>query len=382
GLEFPVLVGGAAINRNFGRRILYPNGTASDEIYEPGVFYCKDAFEGLHVVDQLVDGESREALVETMRAEAKKLREQGEEPEELPTDDDTVRSAARVDVPVPEPPFWGVREIDVDLDDVFQHLDLHVLFKLHWGGKGVKGQAWDELLRDEFHPRLKRMWAEQDWLRPRALLGYFPCASEGNELIVFDPEDADRELTRLVFPRQPKHDRICLADFYRPLDSGERDVVALQVVTAGSEVTELMARLESEGEFAEQLFVHGLGVQVAEGMAEWLHAGVRSALGIDPAQGRRWSWGYPACPDQSEHVKVFDLLDAGQIGVSLSDGYAVDPEQSTVAIVSHHPQAVYFGMKSGRLPDETSPDQIIADPRSRTGHRVRDGAVVLEGTPK
>jgi 5-methyltetrahydrofolate--homocysteine methyltransferase len=375
GLEFPVLVGGAAINRNFGRRILYPNGTASDEVYEPGVFYCKDAFEGLHVVDQLVEGDAREELVAKVRAEAKKLRDEGEEPEELPTDDDTVRSAALTDVPVPEPPFWGVREIDVDLDEVFPHLDLHVLFKLHWGGKGVKGEAWEELLRDDFHPRLKRMWAEQDWLRPRALLGYFPCASEGNELIVFDPDDRDRELTRLVFPRQPKHDRICLADFYRPLESGERDVVALQVVTAGSEVTELMAKLEADGEFAEQLFVHGLGVQVAEGMAEWLHSEVRRELGIDPAQGRRWSWGYPACPDQSEHVKVFDLLDAEQIGVSLSDGYAVDPEQSTVAIVSHHPQAVYFGMKSGRLPDKPAPDQIIADPRRREGHRVRDGGV-------
>jgi 5-methyltetrahydrofolate--homocysteine methyltransferase len=375
GLEFPVLVGGAAINRNFGRRILYPNGTASDEIYEPGVFYCKDAFEGLNVVDQLVDGDARAQLVEKVRAEAKKLREQGEEPEELPTDDDSVRSAARTDVPVPEPPFWGVREIPVDLDEVFPHLDLHVLFKLHWGGKGVKGEAWDKLLAEDFHPRLKRMWAEQDWLRPRALLGYFPCASDGNELVVFDPEDRERELTRLVFPRQPKHDRICLADFYRPLDSGERDVVALQVVTAGAEVTELMARLEADAEFAEQLFVHGLGVQVAEGMAEWLHSEVRRELGIEAAQGRRWSWGYPACPDQSEHVKVFDLLDAGQIDVSLSDGYAVEPEQSTVAIISHHPQAVYFGMKSGRLPKETSPDQIIADPRRRTGHRVRDGAV-------
>jgi 5-methyltetrahydrofolate--homocysteine methyltransferase len=375
GLEFPVLVGGAAINRNFGRRILYPNGTESDEIYEPGVFYCKDAFEGLNVVDQLVDGDARERLVEKIRDEAKTLREQGEEPEELPTDDDTVRSAARTDVPVPEPPFWGVREIPVDLDEVFPHLDLHVLFKLHWGGKGVKGEAWEKLLREEFHPRLKRMWAEQDWLRPRALLGYFPCASDGNELVVFDPNDRERELTRLVFPRQPKHDRICIADFYRPLDSGERDVVALQVVTAGSEVTDLMAKLENDGEFAEQLFVHGLGVQVAEGMAEWLHSEVRRELGIEPAQGRRWSWGYPACPDQSEHVKVFDLLDAPQIGVSLSHGYAVDPEQSTVAIVAHHPQAVYFGMKSGRLPKELSPDQIIADPRRRTGHRVRDGIV-------
>src|SRR4051812_9487774 len=378
GLEFPVLIGGAAINRNFGRRILYPNGTQSDEIYEPGVFYCKDAFEGLHVVDQLVDGDARSRLVEKIRDEARKLREEGEEPEELPTDDDTVRSAARTDVPVPEPPFWGAREIDVDLDEMFPHLDLHVLFKLHWGGKGVKGEAWDKLLEEEFKPTLRRLWDEKDaWIKPRALLGYFPCASDGNELVVFDPDsDGDeRELTRLVFPRQPKHDRICLADFYRPLDSGERDVVALQVVTAGSEVTERMAALEADGEFAEQLFVHGLGVQVAEGMAEWLHSEVRRELGIDAAQGRRWSWGYPACPEQSEHVKVFDLLDASQIGVSLSDGYAVDPEQSTVAIVAHHPQAVYFGMKSGRLPEEASPDQIIADPRRRTGHRVRDGAV-------
>src|SRR5690242_15955014 len=372
GLEYPVLVGGAAINRNFGRRILYPNGTQSDEIYEPGVFYCKDAFEGLNVVDQLVDGDARERLVEKIRVEAKKLREEGEEPEELPTDDDTVRSGARVDVPVPEPPIWGVREIPVDLDEVFAHLDLHVLFKLHWG---VKGVAWEKLLREDFHPRLARMWAEQDWIHPRALLGYFPCNADGNELIVFDPEDRDRELTRLVFPRQPKHDRLCIADFYRPLDSGERDVVALQVVTAGSEVTDLMAKLENDGEFAEQLFVHGLGVQVAEGMAEWLHSEVRRELGIEPAQGRRWSWGYPACPDQSEHVKVFDLLDAQQIGVSLSHGYAVDPEQSTVAIIAHHPQAVYFGMKSGRLPKDSSPDQIIADPRRRTGHRVRDGEV-------
>jgi 5-methyltetrahydrofolate--homocysteine methyltransferase len=373
-----VLVGGAAINRNFGRRILYPNGTESDEIYEPGVFYCKDAFEGLHVVDQLVDGEARAKLVEKIRDEAKTLREKGEEPEELPTDDDTVRSAALVDVPVPAPPFWGVREIPVNLDDVFPHLDLHVLFKLHWGGRGVKGEAWEKLLAEDFHPRLKRMWAEQDWLQPRAVLGYFPCASEGNELILFDPDDSDKELNRLVFPRQPKHDRICLADFYRPLSSGERDVVALQAVTAGSEVTELMARLEADGEFAEQLFVHGLGVQVAEGMAEWLHSEVRRELRIGPAQGRRYSWGYPACPDQSEHVKVFDLLRAENIGLSLSDGYAVDPEQSTVAIVAHHPQAVYFGMKSGRLPKDTSPDQIIADPRGRAGHRVKDGEVWFE----
>src|SRR5438270_457227 len=136
-LEFPVLVGGAAINRNFGRRILYPGGQESDEIYSPGVFYCKDAFEGLAVMDQLVDGDARDAIVTKIHEEAKRLREKGPEPEEAPTDDASVRSAASTDNPVPEPPFWGVREVPVDLDEVFPHLDLHVLFKLHWGGLGA-----------------------------------------------------------------------------------------------------------------------------------------------------------------------------------------------------------------------------------------------------
>ena len=163
-----------------------------------------------------------------------------------------------------------------------------------------------------------------------------------------------------MFPRQPRHDRICLADFYRPLASGETDVCAIQAVTAGAEVTKRIERLEAEGEFAEQLFLHGLGVQAAEGMAEWLHARVRRELGIEPDQGRRYSWGYPACPEQSEHEKVFRLLGAESIGLSLSGGYAVEPEQSTLAIVAHHPQAVYFGMKSGRLPQKRSPDELIA----------------------
>ena len=204
------------------------------------------------------------------------------------------------------------------------------------------------------------MWHEQTYLHPRALLGYFPCNSEGNELIVWDPEaPRERELHRLVFPRQPRHDRICLADFYGPLDSGEIDVVGLQAVTAGEEVTELMASLEAEGEFAEQLFVHGLGVQTAEGMAEWVHARVRSELGIGAAQGRRYSWGYPSCPEQSELTKVFALLDAPSIGLRLSGGYAVEPEQSTLAIVTHHPQAGYYGMRNGRLLPNGSPDDVV-----------------------
>jgi 5-methyltetrahydrofolate--homocysteine methyltransferase len=377
GLEFPVLLGGAAINRDFGLRVLYPNGRDSDEIYEPGVFYCKDAFEGLAKMDQLVDGQAREALIAKTREAAQRLRDKGPEPELGDTTDASVRSAAAIDSPIPAPPWWGVREVEPDLEAVYHHLDTHVLFKLHWGGRGVKGEAWRKLVDEDFRPRLERMWREASYLHPRTKLGYFPCYSEGNEVVVLDPEDRETVLERLVFPRQPKHDRICLADFYRPQDSGELDVVALQAVTAGDEVTELMAKLEADGEFAEQLFVHGLGVQTAEGLAEWLHSRVRSDLGIDRDQGRRYSWGYPACPEQSEHEKVFRLLDAESIGLRLSDGYAVEPEQSTIAIVAHHPQAVYFGMKSGFLPktDRQARDDVIAG----TG---RDPASLDAGLPE
>ncbi len=393
GLGYPVLIGGAAINRAFGYRALYPHGKESEEVYEPGVFYCKDAFEGLAVMDQLIDEQARQALVGKLRAGAEEYRKSGAEPQQLDTSDDSVRSAARPDAPVPRPPFWGVREIPVDLREVYAHLDTHVLFKLHWGGKGVKGEAWRELVAGDFRPRLQRMWREQDYLRPRALLGFFPCYALGNEIVVLDPAvlglSADEgapdrtafasdpaaaaeaaraagqaaELTRFVCPRQPKGERICLADFFRPAVDGrppdELDVIALQAVTVGSQVTELLGTLERDGAFAEQLFVHGLSVQAAEGLAEWLHAKVREMLGIDPAQGRRYSWGYPAVPEQSEHLKVDRLLGLEQIGLSISDGYAPEPEQSTLALIAHHPQAIYFGTRQGRLPAETSPDDLI-----------------------
>jgi 5-methyltetrahydrofolate--homocysteine methyltransferase len=406
GLPYPVLIGGAAINRAFGYRALYPGGRESEEVYEPGVFYCKDAFEGLAVMDQLVDAQARGGLVERLRASAAEFRAKGETPaEELDFTDDSVRSPARTDAPVPTPPYWGVREIEVDLDEVYRHLDTHVLFKLHWGGRGVKGEAWRELLEGDFRPRLERMWREQDYLHPRALLGFFPCYALGNEIVVLDPATLDpakpddgadgraprldpatldpaapdsgadgraprldptpraRELTRFVCPRQPKGDRLCLADFFRPAVDGrppaELDVVAVQAVTVGSEVTEVMARLESEGEFSEQLFVHGLGVQAAEGLAEWLHATVRELLGIGATQGRRYSWGYPAVPEQSEHLKVEQLLGLSDIGMHITDGYAPEPEQSTLALVAHHPQAIYFGTRQGRLLPNGSPDDVI-----------------------
>ncbi|HYB22402.1 MAG TPA: vitamin B12 dependent-methionine synthase activation domain-containing protein, partial [Solirubrobacteraceae bacterium] len=196
------------------------------------------------------------------------------------------------------------------------------------------------------------------------------CYSLGNEIVVLEPpgegaspDPAAPELTRFVCPRQPTGDRICLADFFRPGIDGrapeELDVIAVQAVTVGGEVTELMAKLEAEGEFSEQLFVHGLGVQTAEGLAEWLHFVAREMLGIEASQGRRYSWGYPAVPDQSEHLKVERLLDLRQIGMSITDGYAPEPEQSTLALVAHHPQAIYFGTKQGRLLPDGSPDDVI-----------------------
>jgi 5-methyltetrahydrofolate--homocysteine methyltransferase len=367
GHDFPVLIGGAAINRDFGRRVLYPKGRESDEVYAPGVFYCKDAFAGLDTMDALVDADARAALVERIQAEAKSLREKPVVVDDSPpVTDSSVRSKAATDNPIPAAPYLGVRDVEVGLEDIYPYLDRHVLFKLHWGGKGVKGEAWRQRLDgsdgegEGFVPRLERMWSEADYLHPKARLGYFPCNSDGNELVVFDPENPEVELERLVFPRQPKHDRICLADFYRPIESGERDVVALQGVTVGAEVTELMDRLGAEGEVTEQYYVHGIGVQAAEGLAEWLHSEVRRGLEIPLDQGRRYSWGYPACPDQSEHEKVWRLLGLESIGMTLSGGYAVMPEQSTVAIVAHHPQAVYFGMKSGFIPEGKTSDELIA----------------------
>jgi 5-methyltetrahydrofolate--homocysteine methyltransferase len=394
GLDYPVLIGGAAINRAFSYRALFPGGKESEELYAPGVFYCKDAFEGLAVMDQLIDAEAHEALLAKLRTGAAEFRAKGEAPaEELDFTADSVRSAARTDVPVPTPPYWGVREIPVNLGEVYSHLDTHVLFKLHWGGKGVKGEAWRELLEENFHPRLERMWNEQTYLHPRALLGFFPCYALGNEIVVLDPATLDPadtdganvngraprlvasegavELTRFVCPRQPKGDRLCLADFFRPggvrgpdgtwtaAAPAELDVIAVQAVTVGSEVTELMAKLEADGEFAEQLYVHGLGVQTAEGLAEWLHHEARAMLGIPAAQGRRYSWGYPAVPEQSEHLKVERLLGLADIGMHITDGYAPEPEQSTLALIAHHPQAIYFGTRQGRLLPNGSPDDLI-----------------------
>ena len=222
-----------------------PEGQGVRRGLRAGRLLLQGRLRGLATVDKLIDDEARDAIVQKFRDEARQLREKPEvEDDAPPVTDDSVRSSARTDAPIPEPPFWGVRELDPDLDDVYPYLDRHVLYKLHWGGRGVKGEDWERLVSEDFEPRLERMWREQDYLHPKAKVGYFPCNADGNELVVYDPENPDVELERLTFPRQPKHDRICLTDFFRPVDSGERDVVALQGVTVGPEVTELIQKLE------------------------------------------------------------------------------------------------------------------------------------------
>ncbi|CAB4909935.1 unannotated protein [freshwater metagenome] len=378
-LEFPVLLGGAAINRNFSYRALHPNGFDDDTTYAGGVFYCKDAFEGLGVMDRMVDKEEHPQMIEEIKAGAIKLRDQAKNEEVLPPTTEVADSPISRDAPVPEPPFWGVQEVPVDMDELYHHLDTHVLFKLHWGGKGIKGDAWKKLIEGDpsdpeaeegFRHKLERMWKEQTYLHPRALIGFFPCYADGNDVVVLDPEDRTTELTRFVTPRQQKGDRMATSDFYRPgvkqpdgtvAPPEQLDVIAVQALTVGDEVTELMAKLEKEGEYAEQLFVHGLGVQTAEGLSEWLHWKVREWYGIPVTQGRRLSWGYAAIPDQSEHEKVKELLDISQIGLDLTDGWSPTPEQSTLAMVVHHPQAVYYGMRNGRFMKNGTPDDVIKD---------------------
>ena len=367
GLEFPVLIGGAAINRDFGRRALYPHGRESDEVYEPGVFYCKDAFAGLDTVDALVDDEAREALVAKIRDEAKAAAREAGRRRRLPADDRRLGPlGGQHDHADPRGRRYGVRDVDVDLAEVFPYLDRHVLFKLHWGGRGVKGEAWRQDrrgrrrgggLQRQARADVGRAGLPRSRRRGSATSRATPTATSWSSSTPRTPTASSSGSSSRASPSTTGS---ASADFFRPIESGERDVVVLQGVTVGPEVTRRIEQLERDGEFAEQLFVHGLGVQSAEGLAEWLHAQARAELGIDRAQGRRYSWGYPACPEQSEHEKVWRLLGLEEIGMKLSTGWAVEPEQSTVAIIAHHPQAVYFGMKSGFVPDEPKPDELIA----------------------
>lgn len=346
GHRYPVIIGGAAINRSYAQRTLFVD---EETPYQPGVFYAKDAFEGLSLMDRLVDPEAGADLVQVTTEEARTaLARPGREAFSVPEEaSDTSGSTVRSVEPV-SPPFWGAREMDgIRLEEVWPHLDLKTLFRLHWGAKGVKDEAWETLQRDDFLPRLARMQSEaieRGWLRPMVRYGYFPANRDGNDLVVLSPDEEEREIARFPFPRQPRRDRLCLADYYAPLSSGRRDVAVFQIVTVGGEATALTERLQAAGDYSESFFTHGLSVQTAEGLADYAHARIRAELNAEPEQGKRYSWGYPACPDLAQHTLVDRLLDAGAAGIRVTDGFQFDPEQTTAALVVLHPDARYYAL--------------------------------------
>lgn len=352
GLSFPVLVGGAAINRRFGWRILY---TEQGTLYEAGVFYCKDAFEGLAVMNALQDPAQRSTLLEKVKQDAE--REMSREVRGREGERRNTRSNIPPAPIIPKPPVWGVHVVrTMPLDAVFQCLPKNDLFRLSWGAKNAHDEEW-ERLRAEFELRLERMQREalrEGWLTPQGVYGYFPAQSQGDELLVYEPASMDSPkpvvLERFLFPRQPRGEQLCLADYFLPVESGKMDLVIFQVVTVGYGATEKVDRLQTMADYSEAYFIHGLAVQTAEATAEYLHRHILRELGLPEKQGKRYSWGYPAIPDLSHHHKVFNLLPAERaLGMSLTDAFQLVPEQSTAAILVHHPSARYFDISERRV---------------------------------
>lgn len=230
---------------------------------------------------------------------------------------------------------------------------LDEIYRLQWGGRG-SGEAYEATVRDEFEPTLRRL--EDDarrggWLLPQAAYGYFPVQSDGNDLVVYDPVafEADggsqRELARFHFPRQQGRERLCIADYFRSVESGDVDVVALQIVTVGDEASRRLDALQGAGEYSEAWYSHDLAAEAAEAVAEWMHRRVRRELGLPAARGKRYSWGYGACPDLDDHATVFRLLPAEALGMQLTSAWQLIPEQSTAAILVHHPEAKYDAVR-------------------------------------
>ncbi|QNT98154.1 methionine synthase (plasmid) [Streptomyces griseofuscus] len=337
---YPVILGGAALTRAYVEQDLH-------EIYQGEVRYARDAFEGLRLMDALIGvkrGVPGAKLPELKQRRVAARRAVPEEPAEAG------RSDVATDNPVPAPPFWGTRVVKgIQLREYASWLDEGALFKGQWGLKG-------ETIEGEGRPRL-RMWLDRlltgNLLEAAVVHGYFPCVSKDDDLIVLDEHGNER--TRFTFPRQRRGRRLCLADFFRPQESGETDVVGFQVVTVGSRIGAETAKLFEADAYRDYLELHGLSVQLAEALAEYWHARVRGELGIggsDPAamegmfrteyQGCRYSFGYPACPDLEDRAKIAELLRPERIGVHLSEEFQLHPEQSTDALVVHHPEAGYF----------------------------------------
>jgi 5-methyltetrahydrofolate--homocysteine methyltransferase len=236
----------------------------------------------------------------------------------------------------PAPPFWGSSTLDdIDLDELFTYIDRKTLYSLHWGGSKKHGAEREKLFREEFDPLLQRLWKEatgSKLIEPWAAYGYFHARADGDTL--------DVEGRRFEFPRQPANERLCLADYF-----GQDDVAAMQFVTAGPAISKRIEELQAASEYSEMYFLHGLGVSTAEAVAEYVHRRILRELELPEGRGKRYSWGYPACPDLAQHQLVFDLLPAASHpGVGLTDLFELLPEQSTAALVVHHPKAVYFAM--------------------------------------
>ncbi|PCG83385.1 methionine synthase [Streptomyces sp. WZ.A104] len=354
--DYPVILGGAALTRAYVEQDLH-------EIYEGEVRYARDAFEGLRLMDALIAvkrGVPGATLPELKQRRVPKRDvpvTEVEEPEE------GVRSDVSVTNPVPEPPFWGTRVVKgIQLKEYASWLDEGALFKGQWGLKQARtgdGPTYEELVETEGRPHL-RGWLDklhtENMLEAAVVYGYFPCVSKGDDLILLHEDGSER--TRFTFPRQRRGRRLCLADFFRPEESGERDVIGLQVVTVGSKIGEATAELFAANSYRDYLELHGLSVQLAEALAEYWHARVRGELGFggeDPAdvedmfalkyRGARFSLGYGACPDLEDRAKIADLLQPERIGVHLSEEFQLHPEQSTDAIVIHHPEAKYFNAR-------------------------------------
>lgn len=351
GLEIPVLCGGAAINPSFVRSAAFVGDTDGDDLYPAGVFYCKDAFEGLATIDALQDPAQRDEFVSARQREIREGVARRTALVERARNKRPARSGARPsrEVEIPAAPFYGVKVIErIPLGELFPLIDLNTLYRLHWGAKNAKGETWERLVREEFEPRLRRYQQEAltgGWLKPCAAYGFYPAGADGDELVVFDPADPERETARFRFPRQEERDQLCLADYFAPLESGRRDVVAFQIVTAGDDLLERADTLMKNGDYTEGYYLHGFGVRLVEASAEYMHRVIRRELGIEPERGLRYSWGYGACPDHRQHEIVFRLLPARErLGLDITEAGALVPELATAALVVHHPEAKYFSV--------------------------------------
>ncbi len=350
GLRIPVLVGGAAINRRFGRRILFLD--ESKEPYDAGVFYCKDAFEGLAVVDQLLDRDRHDQFLDEVFNEA--YAEVNRAPRRRRASRRRAGKTVKDAPAIPKPPFWGSRVIrDMPLQIVLQHLHKPELFRLSWGAKNTQGAEWRQL-EAAFEERLLRMAKaaqKRGTLKPQAVYAYLPANSDGDDLIVWDAAayaDSGKkiEAARFRFPRQPDGDFLCISDYFAPYDSGATDVMVLQTVTVGAVASAEFERLQAANEYSEAYFFHGLAVQAAEATANYLTKIARGQLGIAAGQGKRYSWGYPACPELQDHQIVLQLLPqlTSELSLTLTESWQWVPEQSTAALFTHHPDAKYYSV--------------------------------------